>query len=113
MGGAAKKACLSKMDDFQEKAITKSYAMLRKSLDPGVVAAELVSEGIITMENLSSIHSQRLREKKNELIIQFVRSCSKSDTFQRFLTAIRNADPNLAYIAQELESEPFYFVFLH
>ena len=95
------------MDGEEKNVFRKSYSKLRKSLEPGSVAAELYSKQILTDEQYHKLPSLSTDGEKNDHILKCVQACGKSDIFDIFVQCIKDADPAMDYLAGELMAGEF------
>ena len=93
------------MDEAEKDAFQQMFSKLRKSMEPNSVAAELLSEKMLTFEQHSTIVAKEDQTDRNELILQYLRQHSGEGVFPTFVSCIRNADPAMDYLADGLESE--------
>ena len=95
------------MDGEEKKVFRKSYSKLRKSLEPGSVAAELYSMQILTDEQYHKLPSLSTDGEKNDHILRCVQTCGKPGIFDIFVQCIKDADPAMEYLAEELIAGEF------
>jgi hypothetical protein len=94
------------MDKKELQTITKLHSKLRRSLEPGSVAAELFSKGVLTEGQYQDIlPSLKTTGEKNDFILKCVRKHGRSGIFAIFVQCIEDADPALGYLAEDLRKE--------
>ena len=91
------------MDAYEKEALRQMYAELRKNLDPSPLAAEMLSSGLLTVNQFDDIAALNKDVDKNEKILESVRKQGRKDVFKTFMKCIEDADPAQKYLADNLK----------
>ena len=98
------------MNKEELQAVKKLYSKLRKSLEPGSVAAELFSKGVLTEEQYhDTLPSLTTTGEKNDFILKCVMKCGRLGIFAIFVQCIEDADPALGYLAEDLRGGTYMY----
>ena len=84
-------------------ALQKMYSQLRKNLDPSPLAAEMLSSGLLTVNQFDDIAALNKDVDKNEKILETIRKQGRKDAFETFMRCIEDADPAQKYLSDALK----------